>query len=61
MTDRLSTKAQMEAALFRCNKETWAAYTYMKYSSKQAAIKVVWGTLDQEAKEQIREIRNVQT
>ena len=59
MTDRLSTKAQMEAALFRCNKETWAAYTYMKNSTNQDVIKVVWDSLDPGAQNQVREIRRM--
>ena len=52
-------RGNLELALYRRDKEAWAAYIYMQYTSNKELLKLVWESLDAESQDQIRVIRKL--
>ena len=52
-------RGNLELALYRRDKEAWAAYIYMQYTSNKEVLKRVWESLDAKAQGEIRAIRKL--
>ena len=60
----MTTKTQLEFALYDHNKLGWSAYTYMRYlgeadQADKAMIRTVWDSLDPDIQDRIRVIRKI--
>ena len=50
-------KMMLERKLHEYSKGAWGAYLFMKYTEDRKVLKIVWNSLDKEAQDKIRALR----